>query len=30
LNAGVPEDLLPQLMAVMSSHSNPSSSSLFV
>lgn len=30
LNAGVPEDLLPQLMAVMSSHSNPSSSSPFV
>ena len=24
LNAGVPEDLLPQLMAVMSSNSNPS------
>jgi hypothetical protein len=29
-NTGVPEDLLPQLMAVMSSHSNPSSSSPFV
>lgn len=29
-NTGVPEDLLPQLMAVMSSHPNPSSSSPFV
>jgi hypothetical protein len=30
LSAGVPEDLLLQLMAVMSSHPNPSSSSPFV
>ena len=30
LNIGVPEELLPQLMAVMSSHSNPSPSFPFV